>query len=75
MPRRSSRRRHRVPVPSPDVPRFREELLARSDLKDELEPPEFDPEDSPDDALKYDLLTLSVRQLSHLPEVLPLANT
>ena len=40
-------------VPSPDVLRFREELLARwPDLKDELERSDFDREDSPDDALK-----------------------
>ncbi|MGW4942991.1 hypothetical protein ACWEOZ_15560 [Actinoplanes sp. NPDC004185] len=59
---------------SPDVMRFRAGLLARwPDIEDVLEPSEFDLEDSPDDALKYVLLTLSVRQLEYLPEILSMA--
>ncbi|WFE54817.1 hypothetical protein [Micromonospora sp. WMMD1155] len=59
---------------SSDVGRFRDGLLARwADLEDVLEPSEFDLADSPDDALKYVLLTLSVRQLDYLPEVLSMA--
>ncbi|WFE98661.1 hypothetical protein [Micromonospora sp. WMMD964] len=59
---------------SSDVRRFRDGLLARwADLEDVLEPSEFDLADSPDDALKYVLLTLSVRQLDYLPEVLSMA--
>jgi hypothetical protein len=41
--------------------------------EDVLEPVEFDLEESPEDALKYVLLTLSVRQLDYLPQVLELA--
>ncbi|WP_027660846.1 hypothetical protein [Salinispora fenicalii] len=56
------------------VLRFREELLARwPDIEDVLEPSEFDLGDSPDDAMKYVLLTLSVRQLDYLPEILSMA--
>jgi hypothetical protein len=59
---------------SSDVVRFREGLWARwPDIRDVLEPSEFDLQDSPDDALKYVLLTLSVRQLDHLPEILSMA--
>ncbi|MFV2019343.1 hypothetical protein [Micromonospora sp. LOL_023] len=59
---------------SSDIMRFREELLARwPDIEDVLEPSEFDLEDSPDDAMKYVLLTLSVRQLDYLPEILSMA--
>jgi hypothetical protein len=58
----------------PAVKRFRDGLLARwADIEDALEPSTFDLEDSPDDVLKYVLLTLSVRQLDHLPEILSLA--
>ncbi|MHC3815154.1 hypothetical protein EES39_22115 [Streptomyces sp. ADI92-24] len=61
-------------VVSPDVLRFREELLTRwSDMEDVLEPSRFDLEEEPDDAGKYVLLTLSVRQLDHLPEILDMA--
>ncbi|MDT0380883.1 hypothetical protein RM572_19195 [Streptomyces sp. DSM 42041] len=61
-------------VVSPDVLRFREELLARwSDVDDVLEPSRFDLEEEPDDAGKYVLLTLSVRQLDYLPEILDMA--
>ncbi|MFD5622064.1 hypothetical protein [Streptomyces yangpuensis] len=59
---------------SPDVLRFREELLARwPDVNDVLEPSQFDLEEEPDDASKYVLLTLSVRQLDYLPEILDMA--
>ena len=59
---------------SSDVVRFREGLLARwPDIEDSLEPSKFDLADEPDDALKYVLLTLSVRQLDHLSEILSLA--
>jgi hypothetical protein len=59
---------------SDDVLRFREELLSRwPDMKDVLEPSEFDLEESPEDALKYALLTFSVRQLDYLPQVIELA--
>ncbi|GLY20295.1 hypothetical protein [Micromonospora sp. NBRC 101691] len=61
-------------VASVDLLRFREELLARwPDMRNELEPSEYDLEESPEDLSKYVLLTLSVRQLEHLPEVLKLA--
>jgi hypothetical protein len=61
-------------VVSPDVLRFREELLARwPDVDDVLEPSRFDLEEEPDDAGKYVLLTLSVRQLEYLPEILDMA--
>lgn len=61
-------------VVSPDVLRFREELLTRwADLDDVLEPSRFDLEEEPDDAGKYVLLTLSVRQLDYLPEILDMA--
>jgi hypothetical protein len=59
---------------SSDVMRFREGLLARwPDIEDVLEPSKFDLEDSPDDALRYVLLTLSVRQLDYLQEILSMA--
>lgn len=59
---------------STDVLQFREDLLTRwPDLRDDLEPAEFDLEESPEDASKYVLLTLSVRQLDYLPEVLSMA--
>jgi hypothetical protein len=59
---------------SSDLMRFRERLLARwPDIQDVLEPSEFDLEDSLDDALKYVLLTLSVRQLDYLPEIMSMA--
>ncbi|MGW3398462.1 hypothetical protein [Streptomyces hydrogenans] len=59
---------------SPDVLRFREELLTRwPDVEDVLEPSRFDLEEDPDDAGKYVLLTLSVRQLDYLPEILDMA--
>lgn len=62
-------------VASPDVLRFREELLARwPDIEDVLEPSRFDLEEEPDDAGKYVLLTLSVRHLDYLPEILDMAN-
>ncbi|MCA2213287.1 hypothetical protein [Jidongwangia harbinensis] len=62
-------------TPNSGVMRFREELLARwPDIEDVLEPSEFDLEDSPDDAMKYVLLTLSVRQLDYLAEILSMAN-
>lgn len=38
-----------------------------------LEPSEHDLTDSPEDAAKYVLLTLSVHQLDHLPELLAVA--
>ncbi|MGW4734656.1 hypothetical protein ACWEQC_36790 [Streptomyces shenzhenensis] len=61
-------------VMSPDVLRFREELLTRwPDVEDVLEPSRFDLEEEPDDAGKYVLLTLSVRQLDYLPEILDMA--
>jgi hypothetical protein len=61
-------------VVSPEVLRFREDLLARwPDLGDVLEPSRFDLEEEPDDAGKYVLLTLSVRQLDYLPEILEMA--
>ncbi len=61
-------------VVSPDVLRFRQELLARwPDLVDVLEPSGDDLADAPDDAGKYVLLTLSVRQLDHLADILDLA--
>ncbi|MBC2907688.1 hypothetical protein [Streptomyces cupreus] len=61
-------------VMSPDVLRFREELLTRwPDVEDVLEPSRFDLEEEPDDAEKYVLLTLSVRQLDYLPEILDMA--
>ncbi|MEU6611314.1 hypothetical protein ABZ922_40870 [Streptomyces shenzhenensis] len=61
-------------VVSPDVLRFREELLTRwPDVDDVLEPSQFDLEEEPDDSGKYVLLTLSVRQLDYLPEILDLA--
>ncbi|MBK3565985.1 hypothetical protein [Streptomyces sp. MBT62] len=59
---------------SPDVLRFREELLIRwPDLVDVLEPSRFDLEEEPDHAGKYVLLTLSVRQLDYLPGILEMA--
>ncbi|MCL8016636.1 hypothetical protein [Streptomyces sp. AS02] len=59
---------------SPDVLRFREELLTRwPDVEAVLEPSRFDLEEEPDDAGKYVLLTLSVRQLDYLPEILDMA--
>ncbi|MFJ8248610.1 hypothetical protein [Streptomyces sp. NPDC094466] len=59
---------------SPDVLRFREELLAKwPDVEDVLEPSRFDLEEEPDDAGKYVLLTLSVRHLDYLPEILDMA--
>ncbi|MFI6245394.1 hypothetical protein [Streptomyces sp. NPDC051016] len=62
-------------VASPDVLRFREELLNRwPDLNDVLEPSRFDLQEQPDDEGKYVLLTLSVRQLDYLPEILDMAN-
>ncbi|MFD6332869.1 hypothetical protein ACFWGI_25310 [Streptomyces niveus] len=61
-------------IASADVLRFREELLARwSDIRDVLEPAEFDLAEAPEDSQKYVLLTLSVRQLDYLPEVLSMA--
>ncbi|MFK4247343.1 hypothetical protein ACI2KV_31305 [Micromonospora chokoriensis] len=58
----------------PAVNRFRDGLLARwADIEHVLEPSTFDLEDNPDDALKYVLLTLSVRQLDYLPEILSMA--
>ncbi|MFD4997936.1 hypothetical protein [Streptomyces buecherae] len=61
-------------VVSPDVLQFREELLTRwPDLEDVLEPSQFDLEEEPDDAGKYVLLTLSVRQLDYLPGILEMA--
>ncbi|MBC3988315.1 hypothetical protein H8N00_05270 [Streptomyces sp. AC563] len=61
-------------VMSPDVLRFREELLNRwPDLEGVLEPSQFDLEEEPDDAGKYVLLTLSVRQLDYLPDILGMA--
>ncbi|GAA1712030.1 hypothetical protein [Streptomyces yatensis] len=61
-------------IVSPDVLRFREELLTRwPDVGDVLEPSRFDLEEEPDDAGKYVLLTLSVRQLDYLPEILDMA--
>ncbi|MFF6981028.1 hypothetical protein ACFZAV_25775 [Streptomyces sp. NPDC008343] len=61
-------------VVSPDVLRFREELLTRwPDVDDVLEPSRFDLEEEPDDAGKYVLLTLSVRQLEYLSEILDMA--
>ncbi|MFB7275450.1 hypothetical protein [Streptomyces sp. NPDC056244] len=61
-------------VVSPDVLRFREELLTRwPDVDDVLEPSRFDLEEEPDDAVKYVLLTLSVRQLDYLAEILEMA--
>ncbi|MBO4256930.1 hypothetical protein [Streptomyces griseorubiginosus] len=59
---------------SPDVLRFRRELLSRwPDLEDVLEPSRFDLEEEPDHEAKYVLLTLSVRQLDYLPEILDMA--
>ncbi|MEU7947349.1 hypothetical protein AB0C50_21950 [Micromonospora taraxaci] len=61
-------------APDPGVKLFRDGLLARwADVEDVLEPSTFDLEDSPDDVLKYVLLTLSVRQLDYLPEILSMA--
>ncbi|MFD4767292.1 hypothetical protein [Streptomyces niveus] len=61
-------------IASADVLRFREGLLARwPDIRDVLEPAEFDLEEAPEDSQKYVLLTLSVRQLDYLPEVLSMA--
>lgn len=61
-------------VMSLDVLRFREELLTRwPDVEDVLEPSQFDLEEEPDDEGKYILLTLSVRQLEYLPEILDMA--
>ena len=59
---------------SADVQRFRDELLTSlPDVGDALEPSDFDLAESPDDGRRYVLLTLSVRQLDHLPRVLELA--
>ncbi|WP_405991771.1 hypothetical protein [Streptomyces sp. NBC_00986] len=59
---------------SSDVLRFREDLLTRwPDLVDVLEPSRFDLEEEPDHAGKYVLLTLSVRQLDYLSEILEMA--
>ncbi|GHH67796.1 hypothetical protein GCM10018781_23620 [Kitasatospora indigofera] len=61
-------------VVSPDVLRFREELLTRwPDVDGVMEPSQFDLEEEPDDAAKYVLLTLSVRQLDYLPDILDMA--
>ncbi|MFE1799835.1 hypothetical protein ACFW9L_27235 [Streptomyces sp. NPDC059517] len=63
-------------VVSPDVLRFREKLLTRwPDVEDVLEPSRFDLEEEPDDAGKYVLITLSVRQLDYLPEILDMAKS
>ena len=60
--------------PGAEVLRFRAELLTRwPDMINALEPSEDDLDDSPEDASTYALLTLSVRQLDHLDEVLSLA--
>lgn len=59
---------------SADVLRFRAELLSRwPDLGDVLEPDEHDVAEAPEIAGKYVLLTLSVRQLDHLVDLLDLA--
>lgn len=59
---------------SADVLRFRDELLARwPDMRDVLEPSEFDLQECPEDSQKYVLLTLSVKQLDYLSEVLSMA--
>lgn len=59
---------------SDDVIRFREELLSRwPDVEDVLEPDDFDLEESPENAQRYVLLTLSYRQLDYLDEILDLA--
>ncbi|MEU8800910.1 hypothetical protein [Spirillospora sp. NPDC048819] len=42
-------------------------------MSDFLEPSRFDLEEEPDDAGKYVLLTLSVRQLDYLPDILDMA--
>ena len=53
-----------------DVLRFREELLRRlPELKDELSPAEFEPEDID----KYVVLTLAYRSVHNLDEILDLA--
>jgi hypothetical protein len=58
------------------VLRFRQELLSRwPDLKDVLEPSEFDSDESPKGAQRYVLLTLAVRQLECVPEVIDLARS
>jgi hypothetical protein len=60
---------------SEDVLRFREELLTRwPDIKNALEPSERYLVETPEDASKYVLLTLSVRQLDYLDEILTSAS-
>ncbi|XRQ08948.1 hypothetical protein ACN3XK_72780 [Actinomadura welshii] len=61
-------------VASPDILRFRGELLARwPDVESVLEPSRFDLEEKPEDAERYVLLTLSVRHLDYLDEILDMA--
>ncbi|MFI2286834.1 hypothetical protein [Streptomyces niveus] len=61
-------------ISSADVLRFREALLTRwPDIGNVLEPAEFDLVETPEDSQKYVLLTLSVRQLDYLPEILSMA--
>ncbi|WBB46907.1 hypothetical protein O3597_17200 [Verrucosispora sp. WMMA2044] len=60
--------------PDPAVLRFRDDVLARwPDIGDVLEPSEHDLEENPEDVTKYVLLTLSVRQLNYIPELLAMA--
>ena len=60
---------------SGDVLRFRQELLRRfPDVKDELQPGDFDLAENPEDAEKYVVLTLSYGRLRDtFGEVLDLA--
>lgn len=60
--------------PSDSVRAFRETLITRwPDIVDVLEPSQFDLDETPDDIQKYVLLTLPVRLLDLLPEVLSIA--
>jgi hypothetical protein len=59
---------------SSDVSWFRGELLSRwPELVDVLEPTDEDLAETPEDGAKYVLLTLPVRFLDHLPEILDMA--
>ncbi|MBG0568474.1 hypothetical protein [Actinoplanes aureus] len=60
--------------PSDAVRRFREVLIERwPDIVDVLEPSPYDLDEQPEDIAKYVLLTLPVRFLDHLPDILAIA--
>lgn len=61
-------------IASLDVLSFRNELLANwPEIENVLEPSDLDLEEDPEDASKYVLLTLSVRQLGLLSSIVDMA--